>query len=31
VNPAIPKFTSILVTPAGTADTVVTIAPAYIP
>ena len=31
VNPAIPKFTSVLVTPAGTADTVVTIAPAYIP
>jgi hypothetical protein len=31
VNPAIPKFTSILVTPAGTADTVVTIAPAYNP
>jgi hypothetical protein len=31
VNPAIPKFTSVLATPAGTADTVVTIAPAYIP
>jgi hypothetical protein len=31
VNPAIPKFASVLVTPAGTADTVVTIAPAYVP
>lgn len=31
VNPAIPKFTSVLVTPYGTADAVVTIAPAYIP
>jgi hypothetical protein len=31
VNPAIGKFTSVLVTPAGSADTVVTIAPAYNP
>jgi hypothetical protein len=31
VNPAIDKFTSVLVTPAGTTDTVVTIAPAYNP
>jgi hypothetical protein len=31
VNPAIPKFASVLVTPAGTPDTVVTIAPAYVP
>jgi len=31
MNPAIGKFTSVLVTPAGTTDTVVTIAPAYNP
>jgi hypothetical protein len=31
VNPTIPKFASVLVTPAGTPDTVVTIAPAYVP
>ena len=31
VNPSILKFTSVLATPAGTADTVVTIAPAFNP
>ena len=31
VNPGIDKFTSVLVTPAGTTDTVVTIAPQYTP